>query len=408
LVNIPETSTQETLVAELTPPGRGAIATVGIWGPRAKVIAQQVLFGKGETPVGLLPVGRVRLCQFRCPGHPPETVVVCRVEPTRIHIHCHGGRAAVRRVMETVSRQGARIVSGEEWIDRTTPSKWEAQCLRALVRATTPRVAGILLDQLAGAFPRELEEIAQILAGRRMDEAKARIERLRKRYQLGRHLLEPWFVLLAGPTNAGKSSLFNCLVGFERVIAHPAPGTTRDVVKETVAIDGWPISLADSAGFGAPTDPLDEAAMAKAHSALTRADLVLWVVDLQEDWTDPWEWVKRLGTDGANLPFERFLYVHNKADLVGVPERSVRLRGRPPGIITSAKTGEGVGALWLAIRQRLVPEVPPPKVGVPFLPEHAGIVARVEMEIRRGRPEEAIAEIDRFFRAVCDVGRGQG
>ena len=390
----------ETLVAELTPPGRGAIATVGIWGDQAETILCQVLFRRDGAPVSSLPVGRIQVCQFRCPGHPPEKVVVCRVEPRRIHVHCHGGRAAVRRVLETMAGCGARIVGWEEWLDRTTPSRWQAQCLRALAQATTPRVAAILLDQLAGAFPRELEEIAGILlAGERKD-AEARTRELRLRYEVGKHLLKPWFVLLAGPTNAGKSTLFNSLVGFERVIAHPMPGTTRDVVKETVATDGWPITLADSAGFTTPADPLDQAAMTRAQAAIDQADLVLWIVDLSQEWTGPWAGANRLAGNFASFLGDKFLYVHNKADLLDVEERSIRLRGRPAGVVTSAKTGEGVEALWVAIRQRLIPQAPPPGAGVPFLPEHAELLACVERNIVEGHAGEAVAEIRRYLRSI--------
>ena len=400
IVDPTEAIAPETLVAELTPSGRGAIATVGIWGDRAEMIVRQVLFRRDGAPVSSLPVGRIQVCQFCCPGHPPEQVVVCRVEPRRIQIHCHGGRAAVRRVLETMAGFGARVVGWEEWLDRTASSRWHAQCLRALAQATTPRVAGILLDQLAGAFPRELEEIAEILLSGERKDAEARVRELRSRYKVGKHLLKPWFVLLAGPTNAGKSTLFNSLVGFERVIAHPMPGTTRDVVKETVATDGWPIILADSAGFAPAADRLDQAAMARAQAAMEQADLVLWVVDLSEDWVDPWAGVNRLAADLASFPVDKFLYVHNKADLLEVQERSIRLRGRPAGIVTSAKTGEGVEALWVAIRQRLIPQAPPPGAGVPFLPEHAELLACVERYIVEGHAGEAVAEIRRYLRSI--------
>ncbi len=398
----------ETLVAELTPPGRGAIATVGIWGDRAETIVGQVLFRRDGEPLSSLSVGRIQLCQFRCPGHPPEQVVVCRVEPRRIHVHCHGGRAAVQRVLETIADCGARIVSWEEWLDRTTPSRWQAQCLRALAQATATRVAGVLLDQLAGAFPRELEQIAGILLAGERKHAEDRTKELRSRYEVGKHLLRPWFVLLAGPTNAGKSTIFNSLVGFERVIAHPMPGTTRDVVKETVATDGWPITLADSAGFTTPADPLDQAAMAKAQAAIDQADLVLWIVDLSEDWVGPWAGANRVAGSLASFPIEKFLYVHNKADLLDVQERSVRLRGRPAGIVTSAKTGEGVEALWVAIRQRLIPQPPSPGAGVPFLPEHAELLACVERNIVEGHAGEAVAEIRRYLRSIRWLSNEKG
>ena len=112
--------------------------------------------------------------------------------------------------------------------------------------------------------------------------AESSIEMLQFR-DLGLHLTTPWRVVLAGAPNVGKSSLMNAIAGYQRAIVSPTPGTTRDVVTVTTAIDGWPVQLADTAGLRETQDELESAGVALADAAIGEADLVIVVSDASAD-----------------------------------------------------------------------------------------------------------------------------
>ncbi len=386
----------KTVAACLTASGRAAVATVGLAGTAIDCIAAQVLFARNGKPVVLLQEGELRTCFFRWKDQPPEQVVVARVAPHILHIHCHGGPAAVERIVRALREHGAQIVDWSTWLVHTCSTFWEAQCWDALARAPTLRVAKVLLEQVESGLPRELEAIANGLEAGDIDSSRARLQLLRERWQVGRHLLEPWFVLLAGPANAGKSSLFNALVGYQRVIVHDQPGTTRDVIKKTTAVDGWPVVLADSAGFHDAPALLDQVAMERARKALAEADLILWITDLTQPWLGP----ESLVTPALGGKFEeanrKILFVHNKADLVPICERGIRLRGRPPGLVTSATWGEGLEALLVTIARQLVPKPLPPNAAVPFRPEHKELLDKLDQLVRKGAFEQAIHAMRQF------------
>jgi tRNA modification GTPase len=222
--------------------------------------------------------------------------------------------------------------------------------------------------------------------------AAAAVAQLRELYSwadFGRHLTTPWSVVIAGPPNAGKSTLLNALAGYERAIVFDQPGTTRDVVTAATAIDGWPFELADTAGLRSGGDELEQMGIARATSEMRTADLVILVFDLTEPWT----------TDNARLieATPRRLIVYNKADLLAAePAHAARLGDRPAGIAASAKTGIGIDRLLAAIVHEIVPRVPARGAAIPFAAEHVERIAAALDLGGRGHLTEAAAMLARL------------
>src|SRR5205085_4352386 len=146
-----------------------------------------------------------------------------------------------------------------------------------LERATTVRTASILLDQYHGAFDGAVADVLAAIDRGDADAARRLLEDLAAVGPVGRHLVEPWTVVVAGAPNVGKSSLVNALAGYQRSVVSEVAGTTRDVVTTTVAFDGWPVELADTAGLRRAAESLEAAGVELARRFLEGADLVVWV-----------------------------------------------------------------------------------------------------------------------------------
>jgi tRNA modification GTPase len=160
-------------------------------------------------------------------------------------------------------------------------------------------------------------------------------------------------VVVAGAANVGKSSLVNALLGYQRSLVFSEPGTTRDVVAASTAVDGWPVELADTAGLRDPQDAIESAGVALARQRLAAADAVVLVFDRTRAWT---------AADGALLAeWPQAVVVHSKSDLP-----PALADNRPPGLYTSAVTGQGIDQLVGVIAARVVPDPPPARAAVPF------------------------------------------
>ncbi|MBX9678652.1 MAG: 50S ribosome-binding GTPase [Gemmataceae bacterium] len=274
-------------------------------------------------------------------GKASDEVVLRVVTPEEIEIHGHGGPEAVALLEETLVQRGATLVAWQQ-LEAAEPS-WRTEALEVLSQCATVRTAGIALDQLQGAFHRAVAEIAELKQGGNTAEATKRIRRLHDLATVGEHLVHPWKVVLAGPPNVGKSSLINALTGFQRSVVSPIAGTTRDVVTSQVALDGWPIVLADTAGLRTSHDPLEREGVDRSQRMLADADLCVWVVDLSSE-------------TALIEPFGKPMIVAaNKCDL---PSRRTAQEGWIP---LSARTGEGLDHLVAAIVRQLIPS--PPSAG---------------------------------------------
>ena len=209
--------------------------------------------------------------------------------------------------------------------------------------------------------------------------AVERVDRLLAWAPLGRHLVEPWRVVLAGPPNVGKSSLINALVGYERAIVHPTPGTTRDVVTVATAIDGWPVELTDTAGLHVSHEPLELAGIALTRARMAAADLVVLVFDASRS--------RSHADDALARDWPQALMVWNKCDLVASGEV---VEVPPTVLLTSATGGLGLESLQQEIGHRLVPRDPSPGEAMPFLAEQIETLQNLHDLLREGRSDGAL------------------
>ena len=323
-------------IIRLTPLGRGAVASFLLCGEGATDSFLQYWQGK---PIGEYPTwGRLQLNE----SGDCEEAVVLRVDGG-LEIHVHGGEQIASAVETLFCQTGATCKTWQEYFAAGTSQQDLA--LQLLPFAPTERTAQILLDQYNGAYDKEMAAIEWLSCE---EERKQRLDRLQELVPLGQHLIEPFRVVLAGASNAGKSSLLNAILGFQRSLVFSQPGTTRDVVSGQTALDGFPVTFFDTAGFRTTDDELELQGIDRSLGSITDADLVVWVIDptVEESQRPP-------------CPVEsNVLLCYNKMDLV---QKRAGDALRSLEISVSALTGEGIELLLEDTIRRLVPA--PPKSG---------------------------------------------
>jgi tRNA modification GTPase len=248
-----------------------------------------------------------------------------------VEITCHGGPAVVERVLEALVQEGAARAEPAELLERAVETgvldRLRAEAWMLLPKAATELAALVLFDQAQGALSAAVAKLS----------SPRDAERLLLTAPLGTALATPRRVVLAGSPNVGKSTLFNALVREDRALVSPVAGTTRDPVREWIAIEQVPIELVDTAGVETPRDLLEQLSMERTHRALKEADAVLFVFDAEA------------GAQGPELRFlealghRRMILVVNKID---AGNRKPLLEALP----VSAKTGQGLDDL----RRRLL------------------------------------------------------
>ena len=338
----------ETVLSLLTPTGRGAVAVIAVRGPHAAMKIAPYFHAKNRKPLAEQPLARIVYGRWHADG---EDLIVCPRAEDEFEIHCHGGSQAVSSIMEDLKAVGCKEISWQEWVDRSDTCSMRSEARKSLAQAASSRAALVLLDQFHGSLSHEVS-ITQSLASTNLVATKERIARLLATTEFGLHLTRPWRVVIAGLPNVGKSSLINALVGYRRAIVFDQPGTTRDVVSVETVVDGWPVSLSDTAGLHRPSDQLEAAGIELAKQWLASADLMIWVLDAAELTADVQTEMHRQ-VDALNLQVpDKLLLVLNKIDRV--PE-GLEAEG---AIRTSATSGLGIEELLMAISRALVPKVP--------------------------------------------------
>ncbi|MEX0865848.1 MAG: GTPase, partial [Pirellulales bacterium] len=347
------TAGETTRVSRLTPPGRAAVAVVGVMGPAAVPLVDAEFRAANGRALDRQVVNRICFGTWADGG---EELIVVRRGEDRVEVHCHGGQASVRQVIDSLVRRGAQEVPWIDWLRQTATDQVAADATIALAQARTFKSAAILLDQQRGALSTALATLHELIANRQRRPAIELTSQLLAWSPLGLHLTESWKVALCGRPNVGKSSLLNALVGYERAIVFDQPGTTRDVVTAWTALDGWPVELSDSAGLRDASDALEQAGVGLAARHVREVDLRVLVVDSGAGLTDADR--RLLDAIGPEL------VACNKCDLGdGGLEPMVHEARVVP---TSAITGEGLDALTAAITALLVPAAPGAGAAVPF------------------------------------------
>ena len=358
----------DTIVAVSTPPGRGGIGVVRLSGPEARSIAAPLLRLKsglepGHALFGELvePAGGERLDEVVVTFFPkPHSYTTDDV----VEISAHGAPVVLRRLVELCLERGARLAEPGEFTLRAFLNGrldlTQAEAVRDLIESQTLYQAKVAAQQLEGALSRRLAPIKEKLVGlialleagidfaeddvpvlpdqqiaHDIIQVREPLAALAESFAYGKVVHEGLTLAIVGRTNVGKSSLFNRLVERERAIVTAAPGTTRDLVSETVSLAGIPVRLVDTAGLRQALDEAESLGIQKSMEALADADLVLVVLDASQP---------RAREDEELLASVReraAIVVANKIDL----SRQSPVASRQKELATSAVTGEGIPAL---------------------------------------------------------------
>jgi tRNA modification GTPase len=375
----------DTIVAIATPAGRGGIGVVRLSGPEAKKIALPMLRLKhelepGRTIIGeLLDIGDIRNPEQNLPVSEriDEVVVTYFAKPHSyttddvIEISAHGSPVVLRHIVELCVEAGARLAEPGEFTMRAFLNGRidlaQAEAVRDLIDSQTLYQAKVAAQQLEGALSKRLQPVKQKLveliavleAGIDFAEddvsvlpdakildhiaaVRTPLEALSASFAYGKIVHEGLTLAIVGRPNVGKSSLFNRLVERERAIVTATPGTTRDLVSETVAIGGIPVKLVDTAGIRQAIDEAESIGIRKSMEALADADLVLIVLDASQPSTAE---DAELLQQARNRPA---IVVGNKSDL-GVSDQRLVADGQFYNIQTSATTGAGIDELREAV-----------------------------------------------------------
>ena len=351
----------DSICAIATPPGRGGVGIVRISGSDLTEPALRLIGG-------LPPARHARLVTVRdADGETIDTGLALYFPAPHsftgenvLELHLHGSPVVLELAQRACVAAGARRAGPGEFSQRAFLNDKldlaQAEAIADLIAASSEQAARAATRSLSGAFSDEVHALADDVTDLRVwveaaldfpdedidfiadgdvdgriraliDTATALLERARA----GRVLNEGLRIAIVGKPNAGKSSLFNALVRRDAAIVTEIPGTTRDVVRESVHLAGVPVMLADTAGLRDTNDPVEREGVRRARAELAEADLVLWVVDVTDPAPDH--------RPEATVPVIR---IDNKTDLAPGTNS-------PDGVALSARTGAGLARLDRAV-----------------------------------------------------------
>jgi tRNA modification GTPase len=397
----------DTITAIATPSGHGAVGIVRISGshalPIAQLLLQRTLKPRYAQYCAFLGADGKALDQgialyFKRPhSFTGEDVV---------ELQGHGGPVILNAVLGRIVSLGARLARPGEFSLRAVLndklSLSQAEAIDALIKASSDRAARAAMRSLQGEFARRVDQLrAALIEVRAYVEAEiefsdevvdtlttSAIERalirclqglqeIYKEAHQGRLLQEGMHVVLVGSPNAGKSSLLNALSGYEHAIVTEVPGTTRDVLRVDIQLDGLPVHIIDTAGLRQTTDLIEQEGIKRAMAAMDSADRILLIQDSslesQTSTSDP--------LFQQCWAHKQLLLVRNKIDLSG-ENAGISQEGGREVIRLSAKTGEGLQLLVDALKKSVCYDQA--EGAFSARPRHMLILAQAEKELKDG------------------------
>lgn len=381
------TSRKDTIAAIATPPGRGGIGIVRLSGPSAHGIGQAILSRETALPPRQALFGRF----WAADGVAIDEGLALYFQAPRsftgedvVELQGHGGPVVMDLLLRRTLELGARMARPGEFSERAFLNDRldlaQAEAVADLIDAGSEEAARSAVRSLAGEFSRKVHALVEGLVHLRMyveaaidfpDEEidflsdghvaselgalRVQLDDVLAQAKQGALLRDGMQVVIAGRPNAGKSSLLNALAGFDAAIVTDIAGTTRDVLRERIQIDGMPLHVIDTAGLRETTDVVEQEGVRRALAEVAKADCVLFVHDLGAG-DDP---LIQAIHHFAPLPApEKLLFVGNKCDLVPGQVPGPREQASPDGqryeeIVLSAQSGTGLSVLREALKTRM-------------------------------------------------------
>jgi tRNA modification GTPase len=363
----------ETIAAIATPPGRGGVGIVRVSGPLTATVAEQIL--------GRVPAPRqASYGHFRdAEGESIDDGIALYFPAPHsftgedvLEFQGHGGPVVMDMLLSAILACGVRPARPGEFSERAFLNDKldlaQAEAIADLIDSSTHEAARSALRSLQGQFStlvheldekivtlrvyveaaldfpdEEIDFLADESVTTRMNAISSQLDRIFAQARQGSLLREGMNLVLVGKPNAGKSSLMNALSGRETAIVTHIPGTTRDILRESIHIDGMPLHITDTAGLRDSDDPVEQEGIRRAWQAIEQADLMILLIDDTQGRDD--ETTSILNRLPASL---RVIEVHNKIDLTG---RKAGLLEEIFGI--SAQDGAGIDALRTLIKKHM-------------------------------------------------------
>src|SRR6516162_9264093 len=373
----------DTIAAVATPLGEGGLAVVRLSGPAAFNVADKIFqpTGKSSLKPSAAPTHTIHYGKIIRRGETVDEVLLSVLRAPRtftredtVEISCHGGILPAKLVLDSALENGARLAEPGEFTRRAFLNGRldlaQAEAVADLIHSRTELALAAANEQLAGKLSQRINELRdgmmQTLAHveahidfpdediapdtkdqllQRLTNGVAFMDELLRTANEGQILRRGIRAAIIGRPNAGKSSLLNQLLGRDRAIVSPIPGTTRDTIEETANIRGLPVVFTDTAGLRDGGDEIEIEGIRRSRQALEQAELILHVLDASEPLTDA---DKNFLAESAA---KKHIVIRNKADLIigqAVPAEAGT--SNLPGVLISCLTGQGIEGLKDAIK----------------------------------------------------------